>query len=90
MIHGSCSDYRAAATIDLEHDHADIDKKVQCPTLAFWGSKGVMAKYFDLAAEWKKRCVNVRPGSLPGGHFFVDRFPAETAEILEEFISSNG
>lgn len=90
MIHGSCSDYRAAATIDLEHDAADIDKKVQCPTLAFWGSAGLMHKYFDLAAEWKKRCTDVRPASLPGGHFFVDQFPAETAKILEEFISSNG
>jgi haloacetate dehalogenase len=90
MIHGSTSDYRAAATIDLEHDSADIDKKVQCPTLVIWGSAGLMHKYFDLAAEWKKRCANVRPASLPGGHFFVDQFPAETAKILEEFISSNG
>ena len=88
MIHGSCSDYRAAATIDLEHDGADIDNKVRCPTLAFWGSKGAMAKYFDLAAEWKKRCADVRPASLPGGHFFVDQFPAETAKILAEFMSS--
>jgi haloacetate dehalogenase len=89
MIHGSCSDYRAAATIDLEHDGVDIDKKVRCPTLAFWGSKGMMAKYFDLAAEWKKRCADVRAASLPGGHFFVDQFPAETAKILAEFIASN-
>jgi haloacetate dehalogenase len=89
MIHGSCSDYRAAATIDLEHDAADIDKKVQCPTLAFWGAAGLMNKYFNLAAEWKKRCADVRPASLPGGHFFVDQFPAETAKILAEFISSN-
>jgi haloacetate dehalogenase len=87
MIHGSCSDYRAAATIDLEHDGADIDKKVQCPTLALWGSNGVMAKYFDLAAEWKKRCANLRSASLPGGHFFVDQFPAETAKILAEFMA---
>jgi haloacetate dehalogenase len=89
MIHGSCSDYRAAATIDLEHDGADIDKKVQCPTLAFWGSAGLMHKYFDLAAEWKKRCTNVRSASLPGGHFFVDQFPAETAKIIAEFMASS-
>jgi haloacetate dehalogenase len=89
MIHGSCSDYRAAATVDLEHDRADIDKKVQCPTLAFWGSAGLMHKLFDIAAEWQKRCADVRPASLPGGHFFVDQFPAETAKILEEFISAN-
>ena len=37
MIHGSCSDYRAAATIDLEHDAADLDTKVDCPSLVLWG-----------------------------------------------------
>jgi haloacetate dehalogenase len=86
MIHGSCSDYRAAASIDLEHDAADIDKKVGCRTLGFWGDKGVMHKYFDIAAQWRKRCADVSSASLPGGHFFVDQFPAETAQILAGFL----
>ena len=88
MIHGSCSDYRAAASIDLEHDDADIDKKVGCRTLAFWGAKGAMQKNFDIGAEWRKRCLHVSTASLPGGHFFVDQFPAETAQILAEFLKS--
>jgi haloacetate dehalogenase len=86
MIHGSCSDYRAAASIDLEHDAADIDKKVGARTLALWGDKGVMHKYFDIAAQWRKRCADVSGASLPGGHFFVDQFPAETARILAKFL----
>ena len=86
MIHGSCADYRAAATIDLEHDAADISVKVACPALAFWGSKGVMHKYFDLAAEWRKRCADLETAMVPGGHFFVDHFPAETAKVLADFI----
>jgi haloacetate dehalogenase len=86
MIHGSCSDYRAAASIDLEHDAADIDRKVTCPTLAFHGAQGVMAKLFDIPEEWRKRCVEVHAASLPGGHFFVDQFPTETAEILLGFL----
>lgn len=89
MIHGSCSDYRAAASVDLEHDQADIEKKVECPALAFWGSAGLMHKYFDLAAEWKKRCSNLETAALPGGHFFVDQFPAETADILGKFLLKN-
>jgi haloacetate dehalogenase len=86
MIHGSCSDYRAAASIDLEHDAADIDKKVACPTLAFWGANGVMQKLFDIGAAWRKRCEYVVTERLPGGHFFIDRFPAETADILRKFL----
>jgi haloacetate dehalogenase len=52
MIHGSCSDYRAAAGIDLEHDAADIDRKVACPTLVFYGAAGAMARLFDIATGW--------------------------------------
>ncbi|HEX4985580.1 MAG TPA: alpha/beta hydrolase [Burkholderiales bacterium] len=87
MIHGSCSDYRAAATMDMEHDGADIDRKVGCPTLVLYGANGSMAKNFDLAAEWRKRCADVQAQSLPGGHFFIDQFPEDTASALSRFLS---
>jgi haloacetate dehalogenase len=86
MIHGSCSDYRAAASVDLEHDTADISRKVACPTLVFYGAAGVMARLFDIPAEWRKRCENIVEASLPGGHFFVDQFPAEVAARLAAFL----
>jgi haloacetate dehalogenase len=89
MIHGSCSDYRAAASIDLEQDGADIERKVTCPTLAFYGSRGVMAKLFDIPAEWRKRCSTLQQASLPGGHFFVDQFPDETGQILLRFLNGS-
>jgi haloacetate dehalogenase len=87
MIHGSCSDYRAAASIDLEHDTADIHRKASCPTLVVYGSEGHMAKLFDIPAQWRKRCEIVRAASLPGGHFFVDQFGEETAKLLREFLA---
>ena len=79
--------HRAAATIDLEHDKADLDVKFACPTLVLFGAAGTMARCFDIPAEWGKRCADVRALSLPGGHFFVDQFPHETANILIEFLS---
>ena len=87
MIHGSCSDYRAAATIDLEHDAGDLSKKVSCPTLVLWGAHGVMGKLFDMKAEWAKRLSNMTPATLPGGHFFPDQSPSETAARLLQFLS---
>jgi haloacetate dehalogenase len=87
MIHGSCSDYRAAASIDLQHDAVDLDRKVACPTLVFYGSSGTMASLFDIPSEWRKRCSNVTEASLPGGHFFVDQFSEETAQRLTEFLT---
>jgi haloacetate dehalogenase len=91
MIHGSCSDYRAAASVDLELDTADMDlgRKVQCPTLVFYGSTGQMAKLFDIPAQWRVRCADVTEASLPGGHFFVDQFPDETARMLKEFLGKH-
>jgi haloacetate dehalogenase len=86
MIHGSCADYRAAASIDLAHDSADIERKVTCPTLVCYGAAGAMAKLFDIPAQWRQRCTDVAEAALPGGHFFVDQFPGETAEILRDFL----
>ena len=87
-IHGSCSDYRAGATIDLAHDEAGIHVKVQCPTLALWGSSGVMHRLFDMEAEWRKRCTGLTAASLPGGHFFPELSPAETAARLLAFLAA--
>jgi len=87
MIHGSCSDYRAAGAVDLKHDTEDLGRRVRCRALMLYGAKGVMARLFDLPAEWRTRLADMTVASLPGGHFFVDQFPRETAHILAEFLS---
>jgi haloacetate dehalogenase len=86
MIHGSCADYAAAATRDLELDESDIARQVECPTLAFYGASGAMARCYDIPAQWRRRCRNLREDTLPGGHFFVDQFPDETANKLIAFL----
>ncbi|MGD0490722.1 MAG: alpha/beta hydrolase [Steroidobacteraceae bacterium] len=88
MIHGSCSDYRAAASVDLEHDGADIGRKVSCPTLVLYGAAGTMAALYDIPAEWRSRCADVTDASVPGGHFFVDQFPEETTRIVGQFLDA--
>jgi haloacetate dehalogenase len=89
MIHGSCSDYRAAVTVDLEHDTADLGTKVRCPMLALWGSDGLMHGCFDIAATWRQRCENLTAQSLSGGHFFVDQLPSDTALALMTFLEKH-
>jgi haloacetate dehalogenase len=85
-IHGSCSDYRAALTVDLAHDTADADRKIACPALVFWGTKGLMHELFDMEEEWRRICVRPQFATLPGGHFFPDQFPEETAARLMTFL----
>ncbi len=89
MIHGSCADYRAAATIDLEHDLDDMNRQFACPTLVLYGASGVMAKLFDIAAQWRPRCPDLIEAALPGGHFFVDQHPQQTAARLLRFLQEH-
>ena len=59
MIRGMCEDYRAAATIDLEHDRAcrAAGTKVQCPMLVLWGSKGKIGQWYEPLAIWRQYCA---------------------------------
>jgi haloacetate dehalogenase len=86
FIHGSSSDYRAAATVDLELDAQDLRRKVECPALALWGTQGHMHRLFDLQSLWKARCSHLRTETLPAGHFLVDQMPAETVDAIRRFL----
>ena len=59
-------------TVDFHYDSADLDRKVACPTLVFYGAAGAMARLFNIPDEWRRRCPRVEEASVPGGHFFVD------------------
>ncbi len=81
-IHASCEDYRAAATIDLEHDEADLDTKVACPVLALWGAKGAIEKHYDALAAWRESATDVEGQALPCGHYLAEEAPEETLAAL--------
>ena len=85
-IHASCEDYRAAATLDLEHDAADAGRKLSCPLLVLWGTKGVVHRLFDPVADWKSVANDVRGKVLSCGHYLAEEAPDETyAELLAFF-----
>jgi haloacetate dehalogenase len=39
-LHAICEDYRASVSIDVAHDSADAERKVDAPLLALWGARG--------------------------------------------------
>ena len=88
MVHASCEDYRAAASIDLVHDRADRDAgvKVGCPLLALWGARGVIEKCFKPLDEWRRVAEDVRGRSLPAGHYLPEEVPELVIEELERFF----
>jgi haloacetate dehalogenase len=85
-IHATCEDYRAGATIDLEHDRADAQRKLSCPTLVLWSERGIGSDY-DVPAVWRERVPDVRGRSLDCGHFLAEERPQETASELLAFLA---
>jgi haloacetate dehalogenase len=89
-IHATCEDYRAAASIDLEHDDADVaaDRKVRCPLLALWGAKGVVHRLFAPLRDWGAVATDVSGKALPSGHYLPEEVPDETLHELQTFFAS--
>jgi haloacetate dehalogenase len=85
-IHASCEDYRAGASIDLEHDEADLERTFDIPLLVVWGDKSKLPSAFDVVGTWRSRFPDVRGKPLPSGHFLPEEVPDETAEALLAFL----
>jgi hypothetical protein len=83
-IHGSCEDYRASASIELEFDRADIraGRKITCSLLALWGKRGVIERCFAPLQDWAEIATDVRGHSLDGSHYLAEELPDE---IFAEF-----
>ena len=64
-VHATCEDYRAAATIDLDHDAADGAARIRCPMLVLWGEKGVINRLFHPVDDWKRVADDVSGRPLP-------------------------
>jgi haloacetate dehalogenase len=84
-IHASCEDYRAAASIDLEHDA--LEQKIGCPMLVVWGERGVVNRLFDPLADWREVAVDVRGRTLAAGHYLAEEVPDETLRELTAFFA---
>jgi haloacetate dehalogenase len=89
-IHASCEDYRAAATIDLDHDRADraAGRRVTCPLLALWGARGTVHRCFRPVDEWRLVCeAEVAGGPLPCGHYLPEEVPDLVLAELLPFLA---
>ena len=87
-IHASCEDYRAAATIDLVHDEADLDRRIAAPLLVLWGAQGLVGKMFDVPAVWRERAADVRGQAFDCAHYLPEEKPDETVAALRDFFLS--
>jgi haloacetate dehalogenase len=89
-IHGMCEDYRAGASIDIEHDKADMDKKhkIKTPLLTLWGERAPMGRLYDVLAIWREFAKTVNGKGLPGGHNLQEDVPNEVTAELQKFLKA--
>ena len=85
-VHATCEEYRAAASIDLVHDEADLDEKVACPLFVLWGAQGLVGHMYDVLAVWRERAGNVSGRALPCGHWLPEEAPSDTFTELRAFL----
>ncbi|RDJ16845.1 alpha/beta fold hydrolase [Rhizobium grahamii] len=84
--HAICEDYRAAASIDLVHDAADKDKRIQAPLLILWGAQGTVGALYDVLQTWDDKAIDVRGHAIDCGHSPQEEAPNEMLNALNGFL----
>jgi haloacetate dehalogenase len=90
--HAICEEYRAAATIDRDHDGADRKdgKRIACPLLVLWSATGPLNTWYKNEAGpiglWRDWADHVSGEAMAGGHFFPEELPQQTADRLNRFF----
>jgi haloacetate dehalogenase len=91
-VHAICEEYRAAATLDHEHDLEDrqAGRRIACPVLVLWSGRGPLGTWYaeigGPLALWRAWAINVSGGPLDAGHFFPEEIPEQTADELGGFF----
>jgi haloacetate dehalogenase len=86
-IHAMCEDYRAGATCDFALDEADRGRRrIACPLLALWGTKGYMPRWYDVLAVWRDWADDVRGEAVESGHYLPEEAPEATLAALRRFF----
>ena len=87
-LHAMCEDYRAAASIDLEHDRQTIAQKqlLEMPMRVLWGEFGQVNACFKPLEDWQKLGTDVSGQTLQSGHYIPEEIPEGLiAEALSFF-----
>jgi len=86
--HAICEDYRAAASIDLDHDAADRDRRIEAPLLLLWGAQGTVGELFDVMESWRSKASDIRGHALPCGHSPQEEVPDLLLAELDGFFAA--
>jgi haloacetate dehalogenase len=89
VIRAMCEDYRAGATVDVQHDRENKKKyeRINCPVLALYPEDSFAASFGDPVLVWEKWAINVQGKHVDSSHFLMEEIPEEVSETLTTFIT---
>ncbi|MDI9887522.1 alpha/beta hydrolase [Streptomyces sp. HNM0645] len=81
------ADYRATATIDIEHDQADLDagNQLTMPVTVVqqdWGQQ----LGFDATATWRPWAADLEHFTTQAGHFMAEEAPEDIATLILNLV----
>ena len=86
-IRATCDEYRAGASIDLDHDRADRGRKLTMLLLVLWGERSSQGSGYDVLGVWRDHAENVTGHGIASGHFLPEEAPDETYQALRGFFA---
>ncbi|MFI6320049.1 alpha/beta fold hydrolase [Nonomuraea sp. NPDC050556] len=81
------ADYRASATVDVEHDTVDLraGNKLRMPVSVVQQDFGAVLPY-DAPALWRAWAPDLEHTTVQTGHFMAEEAPAEIASALRQLL----
>ncbi|MFD5828271.1 alpha/beta fold hydrolase [Lentzea sp. NPDC060358] len=79
------ADYRASATVDVEHDTADAQARLRMPVTVLqqdWGA----ALGFDAEALWRRWAPDLDHRTVSCGHFMAEEAPDVVAGAIRDLL----
>lgn len=84
-----CSDYRASAGIDLEHDRADREagRQLTMPLRVLWGEHGAVGRCFNVLDLWQRVSASDVDGlAADCGHYLAEEMPDLVEAQMRDFF----
>jgi len=89
-VHAICEQYRAAATLDYQHDQTDRgQRRITYLTLALWSHTGPVAHWYQPLQIWKAWSDEVHGGPSRPGTSSPKKLPTRQPIHLTEFLAQS-